>query len=603
VPGLCGIAGISSDSASPLKAMLAHLCRYPWHEPASTSFAGGAFGHVHVAGAGVDRGPAFASEGQISVAFDGELYEPAGERAADAQRAARGVLEHGLEYFRRVHGCFTCAIWDSTARTVTLVTDRFGMRPLFWAVHGGRLVFASEVGAVTAGGVSEDPSVRGAAEFLAFGQFIGDTTLYEHVRAAPAAAIVRFTPATGEAVVRTYAEEPAIPELPDEEWLEQIDAAFAASVARCCEGGGRLGLSLSGGLDARTILAVAPDDARIECVSLGIPGSIDLRAAERMARLTRQPFHAHHLDGDFLSQFEPLFREVVRLTDGHYLDQGIVLTTLQGYRDLGINTLLRGHAGELLHMTKAYAFSMDGPAAAISTREQLRDWLWRHLSGYMLGQVDEEFFRGTVGARIRELARDTLDRALARWDHVEPVPQRIWRLFLEERLRRETAMSLQMFRSFVEVRLPYLEPRLVNALLAAPVRLKLGDAIQSYVLRKRKPEFLRVVNANTGAPLGASHARAQLATLRMKVFAKLGVRGYQPYERLGLWLARDLQPMLRRTIQDDAFLSSGWFDAGALERVIAQHRSRERNHTFLQMALLVLASAAVRQPAGCVAVG
>src|SRR6476646_11882341 len=113
------------------------------------------------------------------------------------------------------------------------------------------------------------------------------------------------------------------------------------------------------------------------------------------------------LAGDFLQQFEPLLDEVVRLTDGQYLDQGIVLTTLPAYRDLGITTLLRGHAGELLHMRKAYAFSLDAPALAAPDDRALEAWLWRHLSGYMVGEVNGPLFTSSAGGP------DVLERARA----------------------------------------------------------------------------------------------------------------------------------------------------------------------------------------------
>ena len=60
----------------------------------------------------------------------------------------------------------------------------------------------------------------------------------------------------------------------------------------------------------------------------------------------------------------PADRAMVRLTDGHYLSQCIVMPTLPVYRDLGVQVLLRGHAGELMHMTKAYNFSLDRPTLA-----------------------------------------------------------------------------------------------------------------------------------------------------------------------------------------------------------------------------------------------
>jgi hypothetical protein len=206
----------------------------------------------------------------------------------------------------------------------------------------------------------------------------------------------------------------------------------------------------------------------------------------------------------------------------------------------------------------------------------------------MIGSVDESQFVGPFAGRLRELARNALEQQVAAWDHIEPVPQRIWRLFVAERLRRETAMSLHMFRNFVEVRVPFLDSGLVSALLAAPAHLKIRDQVQTFMLQRHRPAFLDVVNANTGAAMGASMLQTRLASLRMKVYAKLGVAGYQPYERLGLWLARDLKPMVHRLLLADRFLAQGPFAPEAVARIVAQHEARTHNHTFLLMAMLIL---------------
>ena len=168
------------------------------------------------------------------------------------------------------------------------------------------------------------------------------------------------------------------------------------------------------------------------------------------------------------------------------------------------------------------------------------------------------------------------------------MPQRIWRLFVAERLRRETAPSLHLFRNFVETRVPFLDPDLVAVLCAAPVHLKVGDDLQSYILGRHRPDFCGVVNANTGSPLGSPSWQVRLAHLRMKVFAKLGVPGYQPYERLGLWLARDLRPLVHRLLLSDRFLARGLFERSALVKLLEQHETRRRNHTYLIMALVIL---------------
>lgn len=595
MPGLCGVVAVVGEPRPLLANMAAAMCHYDW-QVAQTAVSGG-FGVARVGDtgreAGREDGWLASTVGRVA-ACDGEfhLLEAAAAQwdSSPAGRLLGLVAKDGMAALDHVHGCFTAAIWDAATGELVLANDRFGMRPLYWTLARGQLLFASEVTALLAhADVSRSLSTGGLAEFFSFGHFLGDTTFYESIHALPPAAWLTWSRSTGQVTVARYDTRPvSSPRRTTAEWLEEIESHFTRSVATSCRGDA-LGLSLSGGLDARTILGAAPPEAPLTCVSLGVRGGIDHRGASRLADLARRPHHPHLLDGDFLGRFETLFRQTVRLTYGHYLDQGIVLSTLPTYRELGVKTLLRGHAGELMHMRKAYAFSLDDEALRLSSSTALGDWLWAHLTGYMIGEVDETLWSGGLAANFREAARASLDRRLAAFDGAGPPLQAVWRLFVADRLRRETAVSMHLFRSFVEVRLPYLDPALVSTLLAAPVELKLGDAIQTHILRTHMPSFLRVVNANTGAPMGASALRARLSHVGLRALSKLRVPGYQPYERLGLWLARDLQPFVRHTLLSDRFLSQGVFAPDRVRGLVDQHTSRERNHTFLLMAMLVFA--------------
>ena len=363
---------------------------------------------------------------------------------------------------------------------------------------------------------------------------------------------------------------------------DALEDRFVAGVERRARPGERLGLSLSGGLDARTILGVMPGGLDVQSVSLGIDGSLDHRSAAELARLAGIPHHTFVLDAAFLAAFEPHLREMVRLTDGHYLDQGIVMPTMPLYRQAGIEYLMRGHGGELLHMTKAYAFSLDAAALAAS-EASLEGWLFSHLSGYMLDAVPEDLFT----LDVRAAARASLARALARCPAARRPVDRVWALFLNERIHRETALSMHMFGCFATIRQPYLDNDVVDVLLAMPPEMKLGDELQRRILERRRPAFLGVTNSNTGTRLGASRLATEVARFRMRALAKLGVKGYQPYERLGLWLRRELRGMADSTLGGDRFLSRGICRPDAVRRVLAQHASGQANHTFLIMSLFV----------------
>jgi hypothetical protein len=148
-------------------------------------------------------------------------------------------------------------------------------------------------------------------------------------------------------------------------------------------------------------------------------------------------------------------------------------------------------------------------------------------------------------------------------------------------------MSMQMFGSVVDIRLPYMDNEFVAAIMRVPPWLKMGDRIQSFILRERMPSFLRVLNANTGAQMGAAAWMQELSSFRLKVLSKLRVPGYQPYERLGLWLSRALHPFVRSVLLSDRALGRDLFEPAVVQRVIEEHAARTHNHTFLLMAMLI----------------
>jgi hypothetical protein len=325
-----------------------------------------------------------------------------------------------------------------------------------------------------------------------------------------------------------------------------------------------------------------PEGRQLKTVSIGIEGSLDHRSASEMAALVGVPHREYMLNGGFLSAFETHLREMVRLTDGHYLDQGIVMASMPLYRELGIDYLMRGHGGELLHMTKAYAFSLDD-AAMRATEAELEAWLFSHLTDYMLGGVPDDLFTFD----LREHAKASLDRALRRCHDAARAVDRVWELFLNERIHRETALSMHKFNCFATIRQPYLDADVIDVIFSLPADRKLGDELQTEVLRRRRPAFLGVTNANTGARLGAGSFETTLAKLRLKVGAKLGLKGYQPYERLGLWLRRDLRAMIESALAKGELLDSGIVRPDVVRRIVGEHMQERANHTFLLMSLLI----------------
>ncbi|MBL9090376.1 MAG: hypothetical protein JNL96_04085, partial [Planctomycetaceae bacterium] len=447
-------------------------------------------GFVAIADVAERRRIASFDAGKFLAVVDGEILNvrelrAAGESAdaGDAEFVLREYRRHGTAFIARLEGKFSAAIWDGDRRRLLLIADRFGMKPLFYRRRDKRLAFGAEAKTLFSSVLRPRTDVRSLAIFLSYGQLLEDRTLYQEVRVLPAAHILSIEADTGSSELQRYwRPEPTrrSPTIRADEILEQLDGAFQRSVDRATRDTNGLGISLSGGLDGRTMMA-AIDHERIPITSLcsGMPGSLDHRCARKISELTNRRHDEHALDLGFLGNYDRYIKWMVHLTDGQYLDQGIVIPTLARYRELGIRVLLRGHAGEMLHMDKAYNFSVDESALAIRSQEELERWCLTRLQGFMLDGVETRLLRDLSLSEMRAISAESLRRCLSESDYLEHPLDRLTHLFLSQRSRRETAMSLTIFGSTLETRVPYLDREIVEYVLSLPSSYRIGDRIQT----------------------------------------------------------------------------------------------------------------------------
>ena len=85
-------------------------------------------------------------------------------RARDTETIVHAYEQWGDDCVHRFRGMFAFAIWDAPKRRLLLVRDRLGIKPLYWARAGDRLLFGSEIKALLASGlVAAEANARGPA--------------------------------------------------------------------------------------------------------------------------------------------------------------------------------------------------------------------------------------------------------------------------------------------------------------------------------------------------------------------------------------------------------------------------------------------------------
>ncbi|AIA00938.1 asparagine synthetase B family protein [Streptomyces noursei] len=324
---MCGIGGIllkrrpSLDHramAVPLGASLAHRGRDGTGAFSDDWISLHSARHAVIA---VDdaRQPLFDCERALVMVGNGEVLNyrelshrlPADRRRrmppGDLQVALELCAERGTAAFEDLRGPFALAVWDSTARELTLVRDRLGERPLYYYDSPDLFAFASELRCLTACLRGEtlrlDPA--NALAFLGLGRLPGDRTLYQDVRSVPAGGVLRIAPgAAGPRAAAPLTPVSGLRAAPADE--TEIGQLIDQAHRRALVADRPVAVGFSGGIDSSAVLKAALEHAEpaaaVTVFSARCPDEDEnLRRARALARkfgvdLHEVPFRIPSLD-------------------------------------------------------------------------------------------------------------------------------------------------------------------------------------------------------------------------------------------------------------------------------------------------------------------
>jgi asparagine synthase (glutamine-hydrolysing) len=211
------------------------------------------------------RQPMTDRDGRAIIVYNGEVYNFAEIRRqlegrgvsfvsdTDTEVILQAYLAWGRKFVDRLEGMFAIAIWDTVDRSLLLVRDRLGIKPLCYAETDGGIVFGSEIRAVLASGaVSRDLSPEAAWDFFSYGYVPTPATIYRRVRKLPPATMLTFK--DGQAEMETY-WQPAFECLGDgpETASRRITELIDESVESYLVADVPTGSYLSGGVDSSVV--------------------------------------------------------------------------------------------------------------------------------------------------------------------------------------------------------------------------------------------------------------------------------------------------------------------------------------------------------------
>jgi asparagine synthase (glutamine-hydrolysing) len=559
--------------------------------------------------------PFHSPDGRYSLVFNGEIYnferlraELAGGRAfqscGDAEVILAGYERWGDGVWARLDGMFAVAVWDRATRSLTLVRDPIGIKPLFFTDQPAGFAFGSELKALTdlpGFGFTTDP--RALLDYFRFGHVRGPRAIHAEVRTLPPGHWLRLG-AAGDPVVEAYwtpRYRPAAP-IGEREWVERFRSTWLDTVAAQMVADVEVGAFLSGGVDSSAVVAAMTrvSDRPVRTFTIGFPDPRydESPHAEAIADALGTRHTTRVLD---LAQAQDLLPTVAACYDEPFADPSMLPTWyVSRIAAEEVKVALSGDGGDELffgykrHATEdrvgrlpAVVRHSARAVHAIPTlphrgaNEVVQRWTRTAASAGLPSGIARFFAKTQITAapfRDRIFCPDFLAAQgggkgeIARLSaEYFPDARGISRSTLEQFgfadlvLNLPGAMLTKVDRASMahslEVRVPMLGQPVVDLALSMPQSMKLAGRTGKHVVREAVAPWL---------PAGILDRRKQ---------------GFQM--PLSAWFAGDFGGYAETLWRESGARSDGIFRARAVDTVFADHRAGKRDHSRFLYALAV----------------
>lgn len=616
---MCGIAGIFNLNGEPVSpVVLRRMTDAIAHRgPDGEGFyVDGGIGLGHRRLAVIDLSPAghqpmITPDKRYVIAYNGEVYnfnelrvelESLGQRflsKTDTEVVLKAYSQWGVAAFERFNGMFALALWDTQRQRLLMARDRYGIKPLYYFLGGGYLLFASEVKAFLA-----HPAFRvemdkeGLLEYMTFQNFFTDRTLFQGVRMLPAGSYVEVP--VGAACVPPPTRywdycfaEPQV-QVDQVEYAEELERLFCQAVSRQLVSDVPVGSYLSGGMDSGSITAVAAGQLPyiktftvgfdLSSVS-GVEVAFDERqAAERMSYVFKTEHYEMVLKAGDMERVMP------RLT--WHLEEprvGQCYPNFYASQLAGkfVKVILAGAGGDELfggYPWRYYrAVVNDSFEAYVDKYYQF----WQRLiPAESMAAVFKPIWGDVRHVRTRDIFRDVFHTHAGKLtspaDYVNHSLYFEAKTFLHGLLVVEDKMSMA---HSLETRLPFLDNDLVDFAMRVPVSLKLGNLAE-------------VVRLNENDP-GDKVAKYYTKTKDGKLVLRSAMKRHLPADVLSMqkqgfsapdasWFKGESIDYVKRVLSDSRSRIYNYLDKQAVWELVEQHFEGKENRRLLIWSLLNL---------------
>lgn len=591
MPGIVGLFTNrpAAEAESELREMLQTLCHESFYVSGTwTDAENGIYvGWVARRGSFAEGMPLRNENGEITLVFSGEEFPEPG--TASALKARGHAIGNGPSYLvhryeeepdfpRGLNGRFHGLVADRARGTATLFNDRYGLQRLYYHEAADTFYFAAEAKAI----LRVRPELRcmdqrGLGEFIVCGCVLENRSLFSGVHVLPPGSAWAFRQGKLEIKGKYFEpqewerEEPFKPE----EYFAQLRDVFVRNLPRYFNGHEKIGVSLTGGLDTRIIMAWRKAEPNsLPCYTYGsmFRDNQDVILARRVAKICGQQHQVITTGTEFLTNFARYAERSIYLTDACVdLSRSPDLYVSEKVREIAPVRIVGTYGSEML--LHAVMFKAEEPAAGL--------------------------FRGDLEPRLQE--------AKGTYESTQQIHPMTFVAFRQSPWHHYGVLGLEQTQ--VAVRSPYLDNDLVKTIYKAPGAVAFNEQGRLRLIREGNPELARLRTDRGIGGLNSIFTRGLLEFLFKAEYAyDYGMPQWisrvdhflAPLRLQRLWLGRhkvfhfrvwyrdNLANYVREILLDQRSLNRPYVNAGAVRKIVQGHLEGGRNYTTEIHRLLTL---------------
>jgi len=551
--------------------------------------------------------PIFNEDKSLCIFMDGKIYDYEEEMDRlkekgykfsfknDPEFCLYSYEDRGIDFIKNLNGSFVFVIYDFKENKIIIVNDRYGLRPIYYAINNKKLLFGPEVKAILQDkSFKKELNDEAIADFFAFGEILGNKTFFKGIEVLPPASITVWN---GKLSIEQYWDFNYEPDYSksEDEFVDELVKIFKKAVEIRMKDNLRYGVSLSGGLDSRCVVGAIDKNKRKDVLAFSF-GPLDcdeVKIAKKVAKKAGTKFKAIEITPEMI--INNAEREIFYSDGMNYIGISYIPPVHKAVRDKNIDIVFDGFA---LDLTLGGSY-LNQKILNAKINDNLFEILYNKTRLFSDSELSKLFI-DKYYSKIKNCPIISFKKEFNKINEKHP-GNYCDKFYLQNHVRRWTIGGHILMRTVIENSVPTYDNNFIGLIMKIPPELRQAHKIYRKFLKKLSLKLAKIPYNETmvkpDAPLlcwrvgmyyqsGKELLKKLIRRLSKDKIILLNKRSYVNFNE---WLRtnENWKRFFKELLLNEKAISRRYFNQEYIKTLIQQHEAGKANNS---MKILYLAS-------------